>query len=248
MIKHLYSALPFLRDIDRGRQEQFETYFRSAPLWLMEMFQVEELKSGDVFIREGDPADTIFFVGRGTIEATDYRVLGTLYDYMRFDKVYAFGGMEFIMELDSYMTTLRAVTDCTLVKLPRPQFEKWMYSDMQALRYEAKLVCEYLNTEARHNRVLLFLEGADRLALLLVGRYEQYSTDGVLLLRESRQRLANESGLCVKSVNRGIQKFLDDGLISKEGTRIIVDRAQHQALRDFLSQKVHLDPSGMSFK
>lgn len=248
MIKHLYSALPFLRDIDRGRQEQFETYFRSAPLWLTEMFQVEELKSGNVFIREGDPADTIFFVGRGTIEATDYRVLGTLYDYMRFDKVYAFGGMEFIMELDSYMTTLRAVTDCTLVKLPRPQFEKWMYSDMQALRYEAKLVCEYLNTEARHNRVLLFLEGADRLALLLVGRYEQYSTDGVLLLRESRQRLANESGLCVKSVNRGIQKFLDEGLISKEGTRIIVDRAQHQALRDFLSQKVHLDPSGMSFK
>ena len=248
MIKHLYSALPFLRDIDRGRQEQFETYFRSAPLWLMEMFQVEELKSGDVFIREGDPADTIFFVGRGTIEATDYRVLGTLYDYMRFDKVYAFGGMEFIMELDSYMTTLRAVTDCTLVKLPRPQFEKWMYADMQALRYEAKLVCEYLNKEARHNRVLLFLEGADRLALLLVGRYEQYSTDGVLLLRESHQRLANESGLCVKSVNRGIQKFLDEGLISKEGTRIIVDRAQHQALRDFLSQKVHLDPSGMSFK
>lgn len=248
MIKHLYSALPFLRDIDRGRQEQFEAYFRSAPLWLMEMFQVEELKSGDVFIREGDPADTIFFVGRGTIEATDYRVLGTLYDYMRFDKVYAFGGMEFIMELDSYMTTLRAVTDCTLVKLPRPQFEKWMYADMQALRYEAKLVCEYLNKEARHNRVLLFLEGADRLALLLVGRYEQYSTDGVLLLRESRQRLANESGLCVKSVNRSIQKFLDEGLISKEGTRIIVDRAQHQALRDFLSQKVHLDPSGMSFK
>ena len=84
--------------------------------------------------------------------------------------------------------------------------------------------------------------------MLLVGRYEQYSTDGVLLLRESRQRLANESGLCVKSVNRGIQKFLDEGLISKEGTRIIVDRAQHQALRDFLSQKVHLDPSGMSFK
>ena len=41
----------------------------------------------------------------------------------------AFGGMEFIMELDSYMTTLRAVTDCTLVKLPRPQFEKWMYAD-----------------------------------------------------------------------------------------------------------------------
>ena len=45
-----------------------------------------------------------------------------------------------------------------------------------------------------------------------------------------------------------VAQLLDEGLISKEGTRIIVDRAQHQALRDFLSQKVHLDPSGMSFK
>ena len=246
MNKYLYNALPFLKDIDRGRQEQFETYFRSAPLWLMEMFQVVELKGGDVFIREGDPADTIFFVGQGVIEATDYRVLGTLYDYMRFDKLYAFGGMEFIMELDSYMTTLRAVTDCTLVKLHRPQFEKWMYADMQALRYEAKLVCEYLNKEARHNRVLLFLEGADRLALLLVGRYEQYSTDGVLLLRESRQRLANESGLCVKSVNRSIKKFADSGLISKEGSRITVSREQYEGLRALLSQKLHLDSDGVT--
>ena len=49
MNKYLYNALPFLKDIDRGRQEQFETYFRSAPLWLMEMFQVVELKGGDVF-------------------------------------------------------------------------------------------------------------------------------------------------------------------------------------------------------
>lgn len=245
MNKYLYDALPFLTEIDRDRQKQFEEYFRTAPLWLMERFQVVKLKRGDVFIREGDPADTIFFVGQGIIEATDYRVLGTLYDYMRFDRVYAFGGMEFIMELDTYRTTLRAVTDCTIVKISRAHFEKWMYSDIEALRHEAKLVGEYLNKEARHNRVLLFLEGADRLALLLVGRYEQYSRNGILQISESRQRLANESGLCVKSVNRGVKKFLENGMISKEGARITVSQAQYEALRDFLSQKVQLDSDGM---
>lgn len=246
MNKYLYDALPFLKNIDRKRQEQFETYFRSAPLWLMDTFQVEELKKGGVFIREGDPADTIFFIGQGIIEATDYRVLGTLFDYMRFDKVYAFGGMEFIMELDTYQTTLRAVTDCTIIKIPRSKFENWMYSDIQALRHEAKLVGEYLTKEARHNRVLLFLEGADRLALLLISRYEQYSQGGLLHIQESRQRLADESGLCVKSVNRGVKKFLGDGLISKEGTKITVSREQYHRLRAFLSQKVQLDPGGMS--
>ena len=45
-----------------------------------------------------------------------------------------------------------------------------------------------------------------------------------------------------------VAMLLDEGLISKEGTKITVSRAQYEALRDFLSQKVHLDPSGMSFK
>jgi len=242
MNKYLYDALPFLKDIDRNRQEQFEDYFRSAPLWLMDTFQVEYLKCGDIFIRENDPADTIFFIGNGIIEAIDYRVYGIPYDYMRFDMVHAFGGMEFIMDLDRYRTTLRAVTDCVIAKLPRCKFEKWMYSDLQALKHEAKLVGEYLVKEARQNRIFLFLEGADRLALLLLVRYEQYNENGVLCLRESRQRLADETGLCVKSVNRGVKKLLNEGLISKDGSRIYINRLQYDGLHALVSQKIQLDP------
>lgn len=241
MNKYLYDALPFLHDIDRERQEQFENYFRSAPLWLIDAFQVVKLKRGIVFSCEGDPADTIFFVGQGVVEALDYRVFGMPYEYMRFNRVHAFGGMEFIMELDSFLTTLRTVTDCTLVKIPRPQFEKWMYSDIEALRREARLVGEYLATEARHNRVMLFLDGPERLALLLAGQYEQFGRGGVLQVSEGRQRLANKSGLCVKSVNRSIKKFADSGLISKEGNRITVSREQYEGLCALLSQKIQMD-------
>ena len=140
--KPLYDALPFLEHIDRDRQEQFENYFQSAPLWLLDAFQIEELPKGEIFIREGDVADTIFFIGKGIIEATDYRVYGTPYDFMQFDRVYAFGGMEFLMDLEYYMTTLHTVTDCTVVRLPREKFEKWLYSDIRALKQESKLVSE----------------------------------------------------------------------------------------------------------
>lgn len=243
MNKYLYDALPFLKDVSRNRQEQFEEYFRNAPLWLMDAFQVERLERGRILIREGDPADTIYFIGQGTIEATDYRIYGSPYDYMRFDKVHAFGGMEFIMDLDAYRTTLRAVTDCVVVKLPRSKFEEWMYSDLQSLKYEAKLVGEYLVKEARQSRLLLFLEGADRLALLLVGRYEQYGKDGVLRVSDSRQALASETGLCLKSISRSVKKFLEDGLISKEGNRIIIGRQQYEDLRALVGLKIDLDPA-----
>ena len=55
----LYDELPFLKDVDRERQEQFEEYFKSAPLWLMDAFQTEELEKGTIFGREGEPAEAV---------------------------------------------------------------------------------------------------------------------------------------------------------------------------------------------
>lgn len=238
--KLLYEALPFLKSIDRERKEQFEEYFRSAPMWLMEAFQIEELKKGDVFIREGEPADTIVFIGNGIIEAIDYRVYGTPYDYMQFNRVYAFGGMEILMDLDTYMTTLRAITNCTIVKIPRSTFEKWMYSDIKALKHEAKLVCGYLSKEARNSRLFLFLQGADRLALLFVERYERYSKNGLLCVKGNRQNLADETGLCLKSISRSVKKFLDDGLITKDGNQILISEEQYEGLKKMISSKIDL--------
>ena len=238
--KPLYDALPFLEHIDRDRQEQFENYFQSAPLWLLDAFQIEELPKGEIFIREGDVADTIFFIGKGIIEATDYRVYGTPYDFMQFDRVYAFGGMEFLMDLEYYMTTLHTVTDCTVVRLPREKFEKWLYSDIRALKQESKLVSEYLLKQSRNSRLFLFLEGADRLALLLVERYEKYNKQGLLHVKGNRQNLADETGLCLKSVSRGVKKFQEENLITKEGNQIFINREQYEGLKKIVSQKIDL--------
>lgn len=238
--KLLYGALPFLKDVSTKRQEQFMKYFKSAPLWILDIFQIEELEKNKIFIREGEPANTIFFIGRGIIEATDYRIYGTPYNYMQFDNVYAFGGMEFLMDLDTYMTTLRTITNCTVVKLPRKKFEEWMYSDIQALKYEAKLVGEYLLTEGRNNRLFLFMQGSDRLALLFVERYKKYSKNGVLHVQGNRQNLADETGLCVKSISRGVKKFMEEGLITKDGNKIIINQKQYERLKEIVSLKIDI--------
>ena len=81
--KFLQDALPFLKEVDKERQRQFEFYFRNAPLWVMDLLQSEELEPGTTFIRENEPADTIFFIGRGRAKATDYRISGIAYDFMK---------------------------------------------------------------------------------------------------------------------------------------------------------------------
>ena len=107
---YLHDVLPFLRELEREKQKQFETYFRTAPLWLMDLFQSEVMEAGITFIRENEPADTIFFVARGRVKATDYRVSGIAYDFMKPMNLIALGGMEVILGQDTYQTTLQTET------------------------------------------------------------------------------------------------------------------------------------------
>nr|WP_294492067.1 Crp/Fnr family transcriptional regulator [uncultured Mediterraneibacter sp.] len=231
----LFETFPFLKTIEKERQEQFEEYFRTAPLWLIEAFQVEEMDRHVVFVRENEPADMIYFIGKGIIEAIDYRFCGISYEFMRFDRVYAMGGMEFIMDLERYCTTLRTVTKCTVMKLPRITFERWMRTDSRALKQEAKMVGQYLLEDSRKGRAFLFLQGSDRLAMLVIERYERYARNGVLQLKGGRQNLSNATGLCVKTINRAVKKFSDRGLITREGNKILVDQEQYGKLKELVA-------------
>lgn len=58
---YLYDALPFMEDVEKERQEQFKEYFKSAPLWLMENFQIEELKKEHFCKRRGTGRYDIFY-------------------------------------------------------------------------------------------------------------------------------------------------------------------------------------------
>ena len=232
----LYHVVPFLKTIHEDKRIQFDKYFETAPLWLLESISVEEMKKGTVFIREGEPADTIYFIGSGTVKATDYRVFGIAYDFMVImNKVYAYGGMEVIMDLDKYRTTLQAVTNCLAIKIPRAKFQQWLATDIVALKKESMLVAEYLHEEARNSRAFLFLQGSDRLALLLINRYEKYAQNGVYRFKGNRKELSDSTGLCLKTINRSIKKFCDTDMVTQNGRDLIINQEQYSKLRNVVT-------------
>ena len=238
---YLEQILPFLKNMDSDRRAQFYEYFQNIPLWLAESFAVEKLKKKTIFIREGEPVDAVYFIIDGIIKATDYRIYGIAFDFMLFSKVYAFGGMEVIMGEKVYRTSLQTVTDCIVLKIPKSQFDQWMKSDIRALRHEAKLMGEYLLEQARSVRAFLFLQGEERLSMLLTNRYEKYAVDGILQLKSNRIELSDCTGLSEKTITRSVKKLEEKGLISKKGTYIIVTAEQYTQIKESLSHILEED-------
>ena len=232
----LFRVAPVLKTINEDRRVQFENYFATAPDWLIESITMEEMPAGSVFIREGEKADTIYFIGFGAIKATDYRIFGISYDFMMIlNRVYAYGGMEVIMGLDRYRTTMQTVNRCLVLKIPRAQFERWLATDIVALQNEARLVAEYLHEETRNSRAFLFLQGSDRVALLLVNRYEKYADGGILRMRGSRKELSDSTGLCLKTINRSVKKFCDEDMVTQEGRDLTINYQQYLKLKQIVT-------------
>ena len=222
--------MPILNTIPQEKREQFYEYFQNVPIWLIDSFVFEKVKKDTIFIMEGEPVDTIYFILDGVIKATDYRIYGIAFDFMLFTKLYAFGGMEVIMEIEKYRTSLQTVTDCLILKIPSSQFNQWMKSDIRALRHESKLMGEYMLEQARNVRAFLFLQGADRLALLLKHRYDKYAVNGVLKINGDRKELSDYTGLSTRTIIRSVKKLMEDGMITAEGNQIVVNEKQYGLL------------------
>lgn len=233
--KYLYQVLPFLSEFEEKKRQKIEKYFHTAPVWLMDSFKIEYMEKGHIFIQENAPVDMVYVIVEGIIKATDYRMVNGVYDYMKFDEIYAMGGMEVIMDLAFYKTTIETVTPCTVIIIPIDKFRKWLETDIHALKQEAKSVATYLNKEARQDRAFLFLQGDERLMVLLTQRYESYNVNGTYESMSTRTELAEETGICVRTINRAVKKLEDEGMLDRKGNRLSITQEQYQKMKQSVS-------------
>lgn len=241
-----FNKFPQVQYISEDRKEQILERLREAPDWLLKYFVLSIVPPDTAIVREGQPVSYIYYVLSGTIKAIDYRVFGVEFDFAYFTKVYAMGGMEVLMNLKTYRTTLKTVDRCMILKIRTEIFDKWIMTDIHALRYESKMMGEYLLEQGRRAREDLFLPGPERLARLFIRKYKKYSKNGVLRLVITRQALSNETGFTVKTVSRAIKTLSDDGFITKCDEYYQIDEKQYNSLRKLIKNIVAIEENELS--
>lgn len=96
----------------------------------------------------------------------------------------------------------------------------------------------YLYEQGVTSRTYMFVPGTDRVAVLFEHRYKKYAKNGKLTFTNTRQELAEYSGLSVKTVNRAVKKFEEQGLISRSGKTFYIDEGQYEQLHALVSKLI----------
>jgi CRP/FNR family cyclic AMP-dependent transcriptional regulator len=217
------------------KREYLNRYLSSSPLWFLESMQIVHREKNSIFIEENSEVDKIYILVDGIVRAIDYRICGIVYDYMWFYAVKVFGAMEILLNMKKYKTTLKTVTECTMIMISKTTFEKWMLNDINALHMEIESMGSYLLEQARKERVFLFLQGIDRIVYLFSQIYEQSNEKNHCVLNLTRVQLSERSGLSIKTINRAIKKMEEDEFINRSGNKIIITNKQYHAMKEYLA-------------
>lgn len=237
----LLKLFPELSSISEENLHRVLAHLKTAPDWILEKCAAAQVSPNVIFIREGEPAGYVYLLADGDVKAIDYRVLGFEYEFIQFSQGYTFGAMEVIMEQQNYCTTLKTINRCLFIKIPVNDFAKWMSSDIIALRYESKCLGEYLLEQGRLARAYLFLPAPERLAKVLVGKYDKFERNGVLTVNSTRQELSNEAGFGIRTITRAVKILMDGGYITKNERGITIDRDQYERLKERINAVIVLD-------
>lgn len=227
-----------LSQLSKERSCYLENYLKNAPRWLLEAFQVVTLPKDTAFVHENEPVKTVYILVEGIVKATDLRIYQINYDFMWFYPVEVFGAMEFLLDDNTYQTTLYTVTQCRMLKISKEQFGQWMVTDINALRMQTKAMTSYLLEQCRKERLYLFMEGEDRVSLLFTHLYEKSANGGRAVIRLRRDDIAKNTALSVRTVNRTIVEMIDKGILKKEGQKLILTHEQYERLRAQLKNRI----------
>ena len=189
-------------------------------------------------LRVQDSADMIYLLLRGRIRGVNEQVNGTMYAFARFNAPYFFGEFEAFAGCKLYRSTLICETACKLALIPRHTYLAWVRADSEALFKRTCQITRALMQQARSERNYLFYSGTERLMTWLTAQYSRKNQAGVCRLHVTHQEIADNIGLCTKTVQRNLSNLRKQGLVEKQGRTLFFDKKQYQRLLDLCLPKM----------
>ena len=229
-----------LAALNEADREKLRAFLETTPEWVKNEFMLVSLPKDTEFVRETEPVDSVYVLVEGMVKAADYRVIEVEYDFSWFYPIMVFGAMEYLMDLQSYKASLLTVTPCRLLRLSMEQFSRWMERDFTALRKQAKDMSDYLLGRIELERLFMFSNGDDRIALFLKSFYEKQALSGSCAIPLTRDDLAHTTGLSTRTVSRTITSFLEKGMLSRNGWKITISEEQCRKLTEFVSNRIDI--------
>ena len=191
---------------------------------------------GESIVRKGEEAKHVYLLTKGETRVSNEFASGQRYTFGSLDVPDLIGDLEVLAGQELYAASNEASSTCEVIAMRAETFLQWMRIDNDFAVAVAQLLAAKMYPTSNEAGRVKFLPSLDRLHGYLLKRLGDIETD-LFILHTSRQQIADDIGTSVKTVNRGVVKLKEAGLISLLHGKITINKEQQQMLKDTLAEE-----------
>jgi len=191
---------------------------------------------GESIVRKGDEAKHVYLLTKGDTKVSNEFASGQRYTFGSLDVPDLIGDLEVLAGQELYAASNEASSTCEVIAMRAETFLQWMRIDNDFALAVAQLLAAKMYPTSNEAGRVKFLPSLDRLHGYLLKRLGDIETD-LFILHTSRQQIADDIGTSVKTVNRGVVKLKEAGLISLLHGKITMNKEQQQRLKETLTEE-----------
>ncbi len=191
---------------------------------------------GESIVRKGEEAKHVYLLTKGETRVSNEFASGQRYTFGALDVPDLIGDLEVLAGQTLYAASNEAASTCEVIAMRAETFLQWMHIDNDFAVAVAQLLAAKMYPTSNEAGRVKFLPSLDRLHSYLLKRLGDIETD-LFILHTSRQQIADDIGTSVKTVNRGVVKLKEAGLISLLHGKITMNKDQQQALKDTFTEE-----------
>ncbi len=199
---------------------------------------IKEVQVGKYVVREGNPCLNVYLVLEGKVEVQYYSGHNA-FVARRFGRLAIMGDVAVMGNLKNYSTNVQAVTNCRLLEIRSDDYWHMLQNDEDFLKCQMEQVVGILLGELKNKRALEEETRDIRLLNYFVYycRKVKTKTSKHILVKETRAKIAEEvGGISIRTVNRKIACFIEQGLLSVVHGKIQISMEQLKKMEEIIVQ------------
>lgn len=208
---------------------------------LRRVCSIRLLEPRDILLERDAEVDAVYLILSGHLFVEHTLQNGRVYAFAELVSGNFVGEMEAILGETNALYAVRAYTPCEVVRIPRSYFLRWLNRDAGFARHLLKAMTLACASDSKKFLRENGSEASTRLAAFLL---DQLPADaaGEFVVRRSRQDIALQLGVNVRTVNRSVRTLEDSGFLAVRRGKIHITPENAALLRrDFLIGKGKLE-------
>lgn len=219
------------------KNTELQEILSSMPKNIKERCYVKKFRKKNLILKKDENVKFVYIICEGEAKGVNEFANGNLYVVEKITPFAFIGELSVVAEKLKASVTIEASTDCTTIQISREDFCKWLEKDhiitMTVVRGIAKKYYQF----AYNKGIQHFYPSLYMLQLFIIRQVRaKIENNEYVIINERRQQIADEMGVNIKTVNRGIKKLKDDNLISIYRGKLYVNRNQYLKIINILEE------------